>query len=73
MTEVSRKLRQMLLHIDPFPVPAQQRLDRKAAAKIVQPRAMTIRYSPQANLSRELDEGGPYGTGGQTRALLGDE
>ena len=34
---------------------------------------MAVCWFPQADLARELDEGVPYSTGGQTRALLGDE
>jgi hypothetical protein len=73
MPEVSRELVQMTFDIDILLVPAHQRLNGEAVAKIVQAWPMAVVRAPQADLARELHKRGADRASGQSHPVLGDK
>jgi len=73
MTEVSRELVQMTLDIDILLVPAHQRLNGEAVAKIVHAGPMAVARAPQADLARELHKRGSDRASGQSPPVLRDK
>ena len=73
MAEGGRELGQVTVDVDVLPLPAPQRLDGKAGAKVVQAWPMAVGWPPSADLACELQASGPYRPWGQTEALFGDE
>ena len=51
MAEVGRELGEVTIDIDILLIPAHQRLDGKAVAKIVQAGPMPVAWAPQADLA----------------------
>src|SRR2546427_12932337 len=73
MTEVRRELVQMTFDIDILLVPAHQRLNGEAVAKIVHAGPIAVAWAPHADLARELHKRGSDRASGQAPPGLGDK